>query len=132
MTMKDWTPAYRRYQLRVMVAMAGYVAALCGAVWLFKHAPPAGVIAYGVAALPALPILGVFAALGLYLREENDEYQRFRITRQIVIATGLALTICTVWGFIETFMPVHHFEAYWVAVVWFAMFGAARCTPGGR
>ncbi len=132
MAMKDWTPAYRRYQKRVVVASLGYAVALVGAVWLFKHAPPSGVLGYGLAALPALPIIGIFAALGLYLREETDEYQRFLITRQIVIGTGLALAICSVWGFIENFMPVHHFEAYWVAVVWFAMFGAARCVPGGR
>jgi hypothetical protein len=132
MGMKDWTPAYRRYQKRVVVASLGYAAALVGVVWLFKHAPPPGALGYGLAVLPALPIIGIFAALGLYLREETDEYQRYLIARQIVIGTGLALSICTVWGFIESFMPAHHFEAYWVAVVWFAMFGAARCIPGGR
>jgi hypothetical protein len=132
MGMKDWTPAYRRYQTRVIVASVAYAAALCGAVWVFKNAPPAGVLAYGLAALPALPIVGIFAALGLYLLEESDEYQRYLVTRQIVIGTGLTLGLCTIWGFVENFVPVRHFEAYWAAIVWFAMFGAARCIPGRR
>src|SRR4051812_23518901 len=106
MGIKDRTPAYSRYQRRVIAASVAYAVVLCGAVWTFKHAPPGGVLAYGLAVLPALPILGMFAALGLYLHEEVDEYQRYLTARQIVIATGLTLGVCTVWGFIESFVPV--------------------------
>jgi hypothetical protein len=34
--------------------------------------------------------------------------------------------VATVWGFLESFDLTPHYEAYWGAVVWFAMFGLAR------
>ena len=131
MNMRDWTPAFRRYQYRVIAASLVYAAALLAVVWVFKHHPPQGALAYALAILPALPMVGVFAAMGLFLREETDEFQRFLVVRQILIGTGLSLSICTVWGFLESFVPVHHFEAYWVAVVWFAMFAVGRYIRWG-
>jgi len=131
MSMKDWSPAYRRYQQRLIGASMLYLLSLLPVVWLFNHKAPQGVLAYGLAVLPALPVIGMFAAMGLFLREETDEFQRFLVVRQILISTGLTLSVCSVWGFLETFVSVHHFEAYWVAVVWFLMFGAARFMRWG-
>ena len=130
MASRGWSPAFSRYQGRVAVASVLYVAALLAATWVFAHAPPRGAPAYAVAVLPALPVLGVFLSLALYLREEADEYQRQLMVRQILVATAGALIVATVYGFLESFVGVPHLPAYWVAVVWFFFFGVGRCLRG--
>lgn len=122
------TRATRRYNLRVIVLSIAYSVFLVGAVYGFKHHLVAGPIAWAVAVLPALPIVGIFAAIGLYLVEEQDEYVRFMTVRQTLWASGFALSIATIWGFLESFELVHHVEAYWVSILWFAGLGLGTCA----
>ena len=126
MGMRGWTPAFRRYQQRVVGASLAYAVLLLGAVWLFKHHPPEGALRYVVAAAPAVPLVGIFACLGLFLKEEEDEFQRAIMVEQMLWAMGATLSIATVWGFLENFGVAPHVEAYWSAVLWFAMMGLAR------
>ena len=121
--MAGFTPALRRYNIRVLGLSIAYAALLLGAVWLFKHRPPAGAFGYLVAALPAFPIIGIFVALGQYLVEEADEYLRMLMIRQSLIATGISLSVATLYGFIEDAGLAPHVPTYHVAVVWFAGFG---------
>jgi len=122
------TRATRRYNIRVIILSLLYAAFLMGAVYGFKHHLVAGPIAWIVAVLPALPIVGIFAAIGLYLVEETDEYVRVMTVRQTLWASGFALTIATIWGFLESFELVHHVEAYWVSILWFAGLGLGTCA----
>jgi hypothetical protein len=117
------SPAVRRYVWRVAVAMTSYVVVLVGVDLIVRRTAPLGPVLYLLAVLPALPVLGVFAALGRYLVEETDEYQRSCMIRQIIYATGLTLAITTVWGFLSSFTDIA--PARHVAVIWFACFGAA-------
>jgi hypothetical protein len=78
-----------------------------------------GWAAYLVAILPALPIIGIFAALGRYLVEEQDEYVRMLMVRQMLWASGFALSLATVWGFLDNFQLVGHADGYWLVVAWF-------------
>ena len=130
-----FSPARKRYNQRVIGLSLLYGAFLIGAVWLFKHHAVAGPIAWIVAILPALPIVGIFAAVGGYIVEERDEYLRMLLIRQTLYASGFALSIATVWGFLESFDMVGRVEAYWVSVLWFAGLGLGRCvnrlTNGG-
>ena len=129
------SPATRRYNKRVIVLSLVYAAFLIGAVYAFKHHLVGGPIAWIVAVLPALPIIGIFAAIGLYLVEEQDEYVRMLMVRQTLWASGFALSIATMWGFLESFELVSHVEVYWVSVLWFGGLGlgnfANRLTMGG-
>jgi hypothetical protein len=129
---KNWTPASRRYQRRVIGASLLYAAALIGAIWLFKHHPPGGLLRYAVAMAPALPLVGIFASLGLFLKEEGDEFQRALMVEQVLWAMGGTLSLATIWGFMESFDVVPHVASYYIAVTWFAMFGAARCLVWWR
>ena len=74
-----------------------------------------GGLAYVVAVLPALPIIGIFAAIGRYLVEEQDEYVRMLMVRQTLWASGFALSLATIWGFLENFDLVGHIDAYYIA-----------------
>ena len=126
--------AQRRYNKRVIVLSLAYAVALLGATYAFKHQLLSGPVAYGAAILPALPIVGVFAAIGFYLVEEQDEYVRMLMVRQTLWASGFSLSIATVWGFLESFDLVSHVEVYWVSVLWFGGLGlgnfANRLTMG--
>lgn len=129
------SPATRRYNKRVILLSLVYAAFLIGAVYAFKHHLVGGPVAWIVAILPALPIIGIFAAIGLHLVEEQDEYVRMLMVRQTLWASGFALSIATMWGFLESFELVSHVEVYWVSVLWFGGLGlgnfANRLTMGG-
>jgi hypothetical protein len=120
--------AQRRYNKRVIVLSLAYAVTLLGATYAFKHHLLSGPVAYVAAALPALPLIGVFAAIGLYLVEEQDEYVRMLMIRQTLWASGFALSIATVWGFLESFELVQHVESYYVAVLWFGGLGLGSCV----
>ena len=128
------TQAWRRYNWRAIWLSLAYAVFLIGAVYGFKHHLVSGVFAWIVAILPALPIIGIFAAIGLYLVEEQDEYVRMLMVRQTLWASGFSLSIATVWGFLESFELVSHVEVYWVSVLWFGGLGlgnlANRLTIG--
>jgi hypothetical protein len=115
--------AQRRYNKRVIWFSLFYAATLIGAVYSFKHHYVVGPLAWVVAVLPALSIVGIFGAIGLYLAEESDEYVRAMTVRQTLWASGFALSIATIWGFLESFELVGHVESYWVSILWFGGLG---------
>lgn len=118
---------WKRYNIRVVWLSLLYSILLIGAAYGFKHQLLSGPIAYLAAVLPALPIIGIFAAIGRYLVEEQDEYVRMLMVRQTLWASGFALSLATIWGFLESFDLVSHVDAYYVAVVWFGGLGLGAC-----
>jgi len=117
------TSAWKRYNVRVIWLSLLYCAFLLPAVYGFKHQLVPHTFAYLVAILPALPIIGIFGAIGRYLIEEQDEYVRMLMVRQILWASGLTLSFATVWGFLDNFRLVGHADGYWLIVIWFAGLG---------
>lgn len=127
--MNKMTPALRRYTWSIMLLMTAYVLVLLGVNVYFDNSSPTGAPAYAAAILPALPIVGVFVVIGRLLVDlKTDEYVRMLLVRQTLVATGFALTVATVWGFLEGFELAPHLEAYWFAVLWFAGLGVGGCT----
>lgn len=122
------SPALRRYNRRILLLSVVYAACLFAAVYLFKRHLVAGPLAWPVALAPALPVIGFFATIGRYLVEERDEYLRDQMVRQSLVATGLAMTVATAWGFLENFGLVPHVYAYAAAIVWFAGLGVGACV----
>ncbi len=122
------SPALRRYDRRVIALSVVYAAFLFPVVFLFRRQPPSGGIAYLLAVLPALPIVGIFVAIGRYLVEEGDEYLRLLMTRQSLIASGLALSVAMMVGFLESFHLVAPIPSYWFAILWFAGLGLGNCV----
>lgn len=119
--------AARRYSRDVILLSLIYAALLMGAVFAFRHGLAVGPLAYLVAILPALPIVGIFVAIGRFFVEQEDEYLRMLMVRQSLIATGFMLSISTVWGFLENFDLVPHVDSYWAAILWFAGLGVGAC-----
>ena len=113
------SPAWKRYNWRVIWLSLFYAATLLTATYGFKHKLLHGGLAYLAAILPALAIVGIFGAMGRYLVEEQDEYVRMLLVRQSLWASAFALSLATVWGFLESFGLAGHVEAFYIAVVWF-------------
>ena len=130
--------AQRRYNRSALILSAVYAVLLIGSISYFKNSAPTGLPAYAAAVLPALPIIGIFVAMGRYLIDEQDEYVRMLVVRQTLWASGFALGVATIWGFLESFELVDHINAYYVAVLWFGGLGLGACInrltlgSGGR
>ena len=113
------TAAWKRYNWRAIWLSLAYAVFLIAAVYGFKHQLiPAG-LKYVVAILPALPIIGLFLAMGRYLIEEQDEYVRMLMVRQTLWASGFALSAATVWGFLQNFDLLGPVDGYWIVVAWY-------------
>jgi len=125
--MMTFNAAQKRYNRAVLLLGAAYVLILFGVGSYFHNDAPRGALAYLAAMLPALPLIGIFFAMGRYIVDEQDEYLRMLFVRQSLIATGVALSLATAWGFLESFGLVRHLDSYWVAVVWFAGLGLGAC-----
>jgi len=113
------TPAWKRYNWRVVWLSLAYAVCLIGAALGFRHHYVAGAWAYVVAILPALPVIGIIGAIGRYLVEEEDEYVRMLMVRQTLWASGFSLSAATIWGFLESFGLIGRVDGYYVVVVWF-------------
>ncbi|HYI41749.1 MAG TPA: hypothetical protein VE053_15685 [Allosphingosinicella sp.] len=126
--MPERNPAQRRYNRRVLGLSLAYAGALIGVSFVFQDSPPTGPVAWALALLPALPLIGIFVAMGRYLVEEKDEYLRSIVARQSLIASGFMLIVTTGWGFLQSFGQLPHADFYWAAILWFGGLGVGSCV----
>ena len=121
-------PAQRRYVLRVAIATAAYLVTLTIAIHYVGNGSVTGPPAYVLGVLPGLSVAGFFWAIARLIVEEQDEYLRMLLVRQVLIATGFTLTLVTIWGFLENLSLVPHVDAFYVAILWFFGLGIGGCT----
>ena len=113
-------PAARRFMWHLAITMVLYVAFLVLALVIFIHYRPTGPLAWLLAVLPALPVIGQLAVFGLYLAEEKDEFMRNLQIQAMLWGIGATLAVTTVWGFLENFAQVPHLYLYVVyPLFWF-------------
>jgi hypothetical protein len=116
------TKAGRRYTRRLAPTMAIYLVFLFIAQWTFHHHHPTGFVVYLLAVLPALPLIGSLAIVGLYITEESDEFERSIVVQSMLWGLAGALAVSTVWGFLEDFANAPHVSTFYVYVCfWFFM-----------
>ena len=111
-------PEKLRYLIRIALAMALYLGSLFAAEILIEDRGLSGWPVYALAALPGLSFAAIFWIFLRLIVEERDEFFRMLYVRQMLVATGLALTAAAVWGFLETYMPVPHIRAFWWPTIW--------------
>jgi hypothetical protein len=117
--MKARSEAQRRYLKRTIAVTALYLATVAAASFFIDRDDPVTAITIILAILPGLAIMGIFWAIARLMVEEQDEFIRMLIVRQSLIATGLALSVASVWGFLEAYGVAPHIDSYWVAILWF-------------
>jgi hypothetical protein len=112
------TPAMLRYNRRMLVVSFGYLLALFVTLGVTRRFEMHGPLLWAMAILPTVPIFGMILAMGRLLVEETDEYQRMRLVRASLVATGLVLVLASLWGFLEMFNLVPHVWLWAVFPVW--------------
>ena len=124
--------AARRYRRRFTTAMVVYVVALVGALSGVTQYHITGPAAYVLAIAPALPLLAVIVIMGLYLREETDEFERSIQAEAALWASGGMLAVATVWGFLELFELVPHIQTWWAFPIWAFLLGPGQAIARRR
>ncbi len=113
----------RRYMVRLSISMVIYLVSLFAGEYLVSNKLIDGPLVWVFGFLPGLAIIGAFYAIAMLIVETTDEFIRMLIVRQVLFGTGFAISIATVWGFLENYELVPHVDAYWVAILWFFGFG---------
>ena len=114
--------ANRRFLFRLGAAVIVLGLSVVAARHLIDPQLIGGAAVWVVAVVPGLAMVGIFYAYGMLIIEQKDEFIRMLIFRQFVIATGIALSFATVWGFLEEFGLVDHLYSYYGAVAWIVGF----------
>lgn len=110
----------RRYIARTAIFTSLYLATFALLMFADRELAISKEVRFALALLPGLAICGVFWAIGRLMIEEKDEFIRMLTVRQSLIATAIALSAATVWGFLESADVVPHIDAFYWAVAWFA------------
>lgn len=120
------TSAGTRYRRRAWIAALAYAALVAvSALMKMAFSPPPLLVA-AVAVASALPIIGLIALLGLYLREETDEYVRNRLILSMLLALGVVLSLSSVFGMLQFGGLVGDLPVFLAFVVWACAWGVAK------
>lgn len=114
--------AQRAYLRRLFVLMAVYVAVILGGTFAKNAGLLNDVTTILVALVSGLCVAGVFWAIGRLIVEEEDEFLRMLVVRQALIATGFALSIAAIHGFLTVFEVLPKTDLFWVPMLWFLGF----------
>jgi hypothetical protein len=123
MTSLQKNPAMRRYYSRFVSTMSAYLVLLLFVTWYFHRYHPHGLFAYILAVLPSIPGLGFMVAVGLYLAEEIDEFQRNLMIQALLWALGGVLVFAWVWGSLETYVHIRHIQYSYAFFVFWICYG---------
>ena len=119
---KSTTPAHRKYVIRTLAFMAGYVAVNVGAIFgAFDqlHGTPA---AWGFALVVSAPVAGQMWAT-LSLMNESDEFVRSLTANQFIIAAGIAMALFSTWGFAESYADAPHAPGWLIYPLFWGVYG---------
>jgi uncharacterized membrane protein (DUF485 family) len=125
MTCGHMNQSVRRYTIRMMVVMTFYVLFIALAAYEFGHMHLAGWVAYTLAALPAIPAIAIFIIAGIYLTDEKDEFQRNVFIQAMLWGSGITLSFSTLWGFLDLFVGLPHFDIYLLFPIFWGVTGIA-------
>ena len=107
-----------RYTKGIMASSLAYMLGLGVALTIWRNLDPSTGITWFLAMLPILPIFWMIFVMARYLKEENDEYLRYRAIIASLIGLGFVLAIGSFWGFLETFELVPHVPGWWSVPIW--------------
>jgi hypothetical protein len=114
--------ALRRYNLRMMYSMAIYIVGAVLTKIILRH-HPSQALAITLAFVTSLALVAVIAIVGLYLKEESDEFQRELFIQQLLWASAGTLATTSTWGFVELLSDVPRLPSFYVWVIFWGFFG---------
>ena len=126
------TPASKRYQRRFLVTMSIYLVVLFAAILVVKHTRPHGWQLYTISVVPAVPLLAMLGALGVYLTEETDEYIRLITMRSLLVGTAVLLAMLVVDEVLRSISGAGALPPFTSWVTFFMAFGVAQAVQRMR
>lgn len=116
------TRAARRYVQRMGAVALVYL----GTVWVItryihQH-HPTGAKLFVLAAVPAFDIVAMLVVVGIYLREEVDEFKRHQLIVSILWAVGFTLALMAFVDFLRSYQsiaaprPFMEFTVFWISM----------------
>lgn len=119
---KSTSSAHKRYAIRTIAFMSGYVAVNVAAIFGAFDDITSPVAAWGLALTVSAPVIGQIWAT-LALMRESDEFVRAVVAKQFILASGLAMAVASVWGFGESYAAAPHIPAWIIYPLFWACFG---------
>lgn len=119
---KSTSSAHKRYAIRTIAFMSGYVAVNVAAIFGAFDDITSPVAAWGLALTVSAPVIGQIWAT-LSLMRESDEFVRAVVAKQFILASGLAMAVASVWGFGESYAAAPHIPAWMIYPLFWACFG---------
>ena len=119
---KSDSSVHRRYVVRTMAFMSGYVAINVAAIFGAFDDIGSPVAAWTLALAVSAPVIGQIWAT-LALMRESDEFVRAVTAKQFILAAGLAMAIASVWGFGESYADAYHLPGWIIYPLFWACFG---------
>lgn len=114
--------AHRRYVVRTMAFMSGYVAinvaAIAGA-FDDRAAPGSYLLGLAVAA----PVAGQLWAT-LALMRDADEFVRLLTAKRFILASGISMALFSAWGFLESYAGATHVPGWMIYALFWVCYGA--------
>lgn len=116
------TKAGRRYVQRMGAVALVYL----GTVWVItryihQH-HPTGSKLFVLAAVPAFDVIAMLVVVGMYLREEVDEFKRYQLIISILWAIGFTLALMAFIDFLRSYQsiaappPFMEFTVFWISM----------------
>ncbi|HXS12348.1 MAG TPA: hypothetical protein VN734_06580 [Acidobacteriaceae bacterium] len=116
------TKAVRRYVQR----MRAWAFVYLGTVWVmtrYVHQHHlTGAKLFMLAAIPAVEVVGMIAIVGIYLRDEVDEFKRHQLIVSILWAIGFTLALMAFMDFLQSYQaitappPFMEFIVFWLSM----------------
>ncbi|MDP3080003.1 MAG: hypothetical protein Q8M90_04170 [Brevundimonas sp.] len=119
---KSTSSAHKRYAIRTIAFMSGYVAVNVAAIFGAFDDIASPVAAWALALTVSAPVIGQIWAT-LALMRESDEFVRAVVAKQFILASGLAMAVASVWGFGESYAAAPHIPAWIIYPLFWACFG---------
>lgn len=110
--------AYRRYVRRFWPASVLYALAIVLASSLIPDDASASVLTVSIALLPGIGMVAMIWAIGRLLVELEDEYLKMLEIRKALAATGVVLTVASVWGILEIYTDVPDLPLFLMFPIW--------------
>jgi hypothetical protein len=116
------TKAARRYVQRMGAVGLVYLATVWVITRYIHQHHPTGAKLFVLAAVPAFDVIAMIAVVGIYLRDEVDEFKRHQLIVSILWAVGITLALMAFVDFLQSYQsitappPFMEFIVFWLSM----------------
>ena len=126
------TKAAKRYVRRIGAVGVIYIATVWVITKYVHEAHPTGAKLLVLAATPALDVIAMIVVVGMYLREEVDEFKRYQLVVAILAAVGVTLAMLAVTDFLRSYGAMGEMPPFATFVVFWMVLAVAQSVQSIR